>query len=135
MPEDRHAVVWPRGRKLVERRALAPRLPSLGGRTIAFLWNHVFRPSYLQRHENIVLEKIALRWVMGHRGRSHVIREQAPVVDFDLTGHYVEKTAKGLTVVSKEAHLGQLGRHRAHLPPISSARKPAVCLRWRPTRR
>jgi hypothetical protein len=43
MAEDRHAVVWPRGRKLVERRTLAPRLPSLGGRTIAFLWNHVFR--------------------------------------------------------------------------------------------
>jgi hypothetical protein len=43
MVEDRHAVVWPRGRKLVERRPLAPRLPGLSGRTIAFLWNHVFR--------------------------------------------------------------------------------------------
>ena len=43
MADDRHDVVWPRGRKLVERRALAPRLPSLDGRRIAFLWNHVFR--------------------------------------------------------------------------------------------
>jgi hypothetical protein len=43
MAEDRYDVVWPRGARIVERQALAPRLPSLEGRTIALLWNHVFR--------------------------------------------------------------------------------------------
>jgi hypothetical protein len=40
---DVHRVVWPRARRVVERRDLAPRLPSLEGRTIAFLWDSVFR--------------------------------------------------------------------------------------------
>ena len=40
---DRHEVVWPRGRRIVERQTLAPRLAALDGATIAFLWNHVFR--------------------------------------------------------------------------------------------
>jgi len=43
MAEERYDVVWPRGTKRVERQALAPRLPSLEGRTLALLWNHVFR--------------------------------------------------------------------------------------------
>ena len=43
MAEDRHDVVWPRGTKRVDRQALAQRLPSLEGRTLALLWNHVFR--------------------------------------------------------------------------------------------
>ena len=43
MAEDRYDVVWPRGTKRVERQALAARLPSLEGRTLALLWNHVFR--------------------------------------------------------------------------------------------
>ena len=43
MAEDRHEVVWPRGRRVVERRTLAPRRSALGGATVAFLWNHVFR--------------------------------------------------------------------------------------------
>jgi hypothetical protein len=37
------AVVWPRSRRTVEPRALAHRLPTLDGRTIAFLWDSVFR--------------------------------------------------------------------------------------------
>jgi hypothetical protein len=40
---DFHRVVWLRARRVVERRDLAPRLPSLQGRTIAFLWDSVFR--------------------------------------------------------------------------------------------
>ena len=43
MPDDFHRVVWPRGRKIVERLPLARRLPTLEGKTIAFLWDHVFR--------------------------------------------------------------------------------------------
>jgi hypothetical protein len=40
---DFHRVVWPRARRVVGRRDLAPRLQSLQGRTIAFLWDSVFR--------------------------------------------------------------------------------------------
>jgi hypothetical protein len=40
---DLHQVVWPRAARVVERRDLAPRLPTLQGRTIAFLWDSVFR--------------------------------------------------------------------------------------------
>jgi hypothetical protein len=43
MPEDVYRVVWPRGRRIVERAALARRPTTLDGITIAFLWDHVFR--------------------------------------------------------------------------------------------
>jgi hypothetical protein len=35
--------VWPRAPRVVERGTLARRLPTLEGRTIAFLWDAVFR--------------------------------------------------------------------------------------------
>ncbi|MDX2156009.1 MAG: hypothetical protein SFW09_05800 [Hyphomicrobiaceae bacterium] len=38
-----YAVVWPRSARSVEVKALAPRLPTLEGRTIAFLWDYLFR--------------------------------------------------------------------------------------------
>src|SRR5215831_5969811 len=40
---DLHRVVWPRARRVTERQDLAPRLPTLQDRTIAFLWDSVFR--------------------------------------------------------------------------------------------
>jgi hypothetical protein len=40
---ERERVVWPRGRRVVEARHLAPRLPSLEGATVAMLWDYVFR--------------------------------------------------------------------------------------------
>ena len=40
---DFHEVAWPRGRRIVEGRALARRLPTLEGKTVAFLWDSVFR--------------------------------------------------------------------------------------------
>ena len=43
MSHEVHRVVWPRGRRLAERASLAPRLTTLDARTIAFLWDHVFR--------------------------------------------------------------------------------------------
>ncbi len=42
-PEDVYRVVWPRARRTVQPAALAPRLPGLDGKTIAFLWDAVFR--------------------------------------------------------------------------------------------
>ena len=36
-------VVWPRGRKTVEPRPVAPRLDSLEGKTIGQLWDDLFR--------------------------------------------------------------------------------------------
>jgi hypothetical protein len=41
--EDFHAVVWPRGRRVVERQDLARRLATLEGKTLALLWDGVFR--------------------------------------------------------------------------------------------
>jgi hypothetical protein len=38
-----YAVVWPRSPMSVEKKALAPRLASLEGRTVAFLWDYMFR--------------------------------------------------------------------------------------------
>ena len=43
MSEGRYDVVWPRGRRLVERTPLARRLRTLDDMTIAFLWDYVFR--------------------------------------------------------------------------------------------
>jgi len=42
-PLDFHEVVWPRGRRTAERLDLAPRLDTLAGKTVAFLWDSVFR--------------------------------------------------------------------------------------------
>lgn len=36
-------VVWPLGARAAEPAPLADRLPDLGGRSIAFVWDHVFR--------------------------------------------------------------------------------------------
>lgn len=37
------SVVWPRSAKTITSRPLAARLPSLEGKTIAFLWDYLFR--------------------------------------------------------------------------------------------
>jgi hypothetical protein len=38
-----YEVVWPRSQRTAEVTALAPRLASLEGRTVAFLWDYLFR--------------------------------------------------------------------------------------------
>ena len=38
-----YAVVWPRSAKSIEVKPLAKRLPTLEGKTIAFLWDYLFR--------------------------------------------------------------------------------------------
>ncbi len=38
-----YAVVWPRGEKAQALQALAPRLDSLEGKRVAFLWDYLFR--------------------------------------------------------------------------------------------
>lgn len=38
-----YAVVWPRSERSVEVKSLAPRLTSLDGKTVAFLWDYLFR--------------------------------------------------------------------------------------------
>lgn len=43
MSEDVYSAVWPRGEKAVEVTNLAPRLETLEGRTVAFLWDDLFR--------------------------------------------------------------------------------------------
>ncbi len=41
--QGKYRVVWPRGKKVVERAAPAHRLDSLNGKTIAELWDFIFR--------------------------------------------------------------------------------------------
>ena len=41
--DGRYEVYWPRTPRQARVRALAPRLPTLAGRTIALLWDCVFR--------------------------------------------------------------------------------------------
>jgi len=38
-----YEVLWPRGSRQVKRKALAPRLSSLDGKTVAQLWDFIFR--------------------------------------------------------------------------------------------
>jgi len=38
-----YEVVWPRGKKVVERGGFARRLDSLEGKTVGFLWDWIFR--------------------------------------------------------------------------------------------
>ena len=43
MPEIGYEVVWPRGNRGTDIIPLAPRLSTLEGKTIGFLWNYLFR--------------------------------------------------------------------------------------------
>src|ERR1700755_1515069 len=41
--EEKHAVFWPRGERKIDVQPSAPRVDSLEGRTVAFLWDYLFR--------------------------------------------------------------------------------------------
>jgi hypothetical protein len=41
--QGKYQVVWPRGKKVVDRAAPARRLETLNGKTVAELWDYVFR--------------------------------------------------------------------------------------------
>ncbi len=41
--EALYAVHWPRGPRTVSAEPVAPRLASLAGKTVAFLWDYLFR--------------------------------------------------------------------------------------------
>ena len=41
--EQTHAVFWPRGERKIDVQAAAPRVDSLEGKTVAFLWDYLFR--------------------------------------------------------------------------------------------
>jgi len=43
MSATSYAVVWPRSAKSVQVKPLAPRLDTLDGKTVAFLWDELFR--------------------------------------------------------------------------------------------
>ena len=43
MNENSYAALWPRGEKTVQITPLAPRLDTLHGKTVAFLWDYLFR--------------------------------------------------------------------------------------------
>ena len=41
--DGNYAVLWPRGPRQMQQKKLAPRLNGLAGKTIAFLWDELFR--------------------------------------------------------------------------------------------
>ncbi|SRR5579883_3504264 len=41
--QGKYQVVWPRGKKIVDKVQPAPRLDTLNGKTVAELWDYVFR--------------------------------------------------------------------------------------------
>lgn len=41
--QGKYQVVWPRGKSVIDRAAPAPRLENLNGKTVAELWDYVFR--------------------------------------------------------------------------------------------
>jgi hypothetical protein len=43
MNEETYSALWPRGEKTVASAPLAPRLDTLEGKTVAFLWDNLFR--------------------------------------------------------------------------------------------
>lgn len=45
MPQltDAFAVLWPRGERTAPSQPLAPRMSTLEGKTVAFLWDYLFR--------------------------------------------------------------------------------------------
>ena len=43
MSEETYAALWPRGEKTVAIAPLAPRLDTLAGKNVAFLWDYLFR--------------------------------------------------------------------------------------------
>jgi hypothetical protein len=43
MTTESYAVYWPRGRKTVSVTPTSPRLETLEGKTVAFLWDYIFR--------------------------------------------------------------------------------------------
>jgi hypothetical protein len=43
MGENSYAALWPRGEKTLTIEPLAPRLDTLEGKTVAFLWDYLFR--------------------------------------------------------------------------------------------
>lgn len=40
---ENYAVFWPRGQRALKPHPLAPRLDSLAGKTVAFVWDYLFR--------------------------------------------------------------------------------------------
>ena len=43
MSEETYSALWPRGEKTVKIAPLAPRLDTLEGKTVAFMWDYLFR--------------------------------------------------------------------------------------------
>jgi hypothetical protein len=42
-PEPEYGVVWPLGRRAADESPIPPAIPDLDGKTVAFLWDNLFR--------------------------------------------------------------------------------------------
>jgi hypothetical protein len=80
--EPRYDVLWPLSRKAVELVAAAPRLPDLNGRTVAELWDVIFRGEeiYPLVRDHIKARFPAVRFVSHSEfGNFHGAREREVV--------------------------------------------------------
>jgi hypothetical protein len=50
VPEAKFAVVSPQPARVLNDSPLAPRVPTLEGRTVAFLWDYIFRGDEMWEH-------------------------------------------------------------------------------------
>jgi len=65
--EPRYEVLWPLARRAVRNTAAAARAPDLAGRTVGFLWDHIFRGDamFARIREALVARYPDIRFV-GH---------------------------------------------------------------------
>ncbi|MBI2218672.1 MAG: hypothetical protein HYU51_15395 [Candidatus Rokubacteria bacterium] len=94
-------VLWPRGRKTTQARPLAKRLDTLAGKTVAHLWDHLFRGDEIFP---ILEEELARRYpgvrfvdyrVFGstHGGEEHRVIAELPA---RLREHRVDAVISGM---------------------------------------
>jgi hypothetical protein len=98
---ERYRVVWPRGARLVEIVPAAKRPPSLEGKTIAFLWDYLFRGDQVFRilEEGLKERFPGVRFI-GHEafGNTHSGDERKVVAALPgrLRDHRVDAASSGM---------------------------------------
>ncbi len=99
--EPVYAVVWPKSPMGVQRRRSAPRLESLDGKRIAFLWDHLFRGDELfPVLEQALLDRFEGVEIVGHEefGNTHGADEKeriAVLADF-LRDRQIDAVVSGM---------------------------------------
>ena len=102
--EPSYAVVWPSGgRAGVTVAEIAPRLPDLSGRTVAFVWDHVFNgPAMFEQFTAAARTRFGSVDVVGHEefgnihGTSAEEHESVAELPARLRAHRVDAAVVGV---------------------------------------